>query len=102
MIPVQGYTGARVGVLGLGRSGLSAARALKEGGGVPVCWDDNDAARAKAEAEGFEMAKLTGATLKDLAVVSERLDEVQEAVQRCIMRADALERRLPAEVGGSL
>jgi UDP-N-acetylmuramoylalanine--D-glutamate ligase len=69
MIPVQGYIGARVGVLGLGRSGLSAARALKEGGAVPVCWDDNDAARAKAEAEGFETAKLTGATLKDLALL---------------------------------
>lgn len=58
MIPVQGMNGLRVAVLGLGRSGLSAARALKAGGAVPVCWDDNAAARAVAEAEGFACADL--------------------------------------------
>ncbi|AVO36718.1 UDP-N-acetylmuramoyl-L-alanine--D-glutamate ligase [Pukyongiella litopenaei] len=56
MIPVTGFDGARVGVLGLGRSGLTAARALQAGGAVPVCWDDNPAARAAAEAEGFTCA----------------------------------------------
>jgi len=58
MIPVQGLTGARVAILGLGRSGLSAARALVAGGAVPVCWDDNPAAREKAQAEGFECLDL--------------------------------------------
>ena len=53
MIPVRGLTGAPVGVLGLGRSGLSAARALAAGGAAPVCWDDNPAARERAEAEGL-------------------------------------------------
>ncbi|WP_299742205.1 UDP-N-acetylmuramoyl-L-alanine--D-glutamate ligase [uncultured Tateyamaria sp.] len=53
MIPVQGLNGARVAVLGLGRSGLVAARALKAGGATPICWDDNPDARAKAETEGF-------------------------------------------------
>lgn len=53
MIPVQGLEGARVAVLGLGRSGLSAARALRAGGAEPVCWDDNPAARGVAEGEGF-------------------------------------------------
>jgi len=58
MIPVRGFDGARVGVLGLGRSGLSAARALRAGGAVPVCWDDNPEARARAETEGFAVADL--------------------------------------------
>lgn len=58
MIPVQGYSGKRVGVLGLGRSGLASARALREGGAVPLCWDDNPAAREKASAEGFEIVEL--------------------------------------------
>ena len=53
MIPVQGYQGAKVAVLGLGRSGLATARALKAGGADPLVWDDNPEARAKAEAEGF-------------------------------------------------
>ncbi|EPX82189.1 UDP-N-acetylmuramoylalanine--D-glutamate ligase [Salipiger mucosus DSM 16094] len=45
-------------VLGLGRSGLSAARALREGGAEPLCWDDNAAARGRAEAEGFVLREL--------------------------------------------
>ena len=58
MIPVRVFAGRRVGVLGLGRSGLAAARALRAGEATPVCWDDGEAARAKAEAEGFEVAEL--------------------------------------------
>ncbi|WP_295311862.1 UDP-N-acetylmuramoyl-L-alanine--D-glutamate ligase [Roseobacter sp.] len=53
MIPVAGLAGAQVAVLGLGRSGLSAARALAAGGAEPLCWDDNADARTRAEAEGF-------------------------------------------------
>ncbi len=53
MIPVQGYEGAQVAVLGLGRSGFATARALREGGAEAICWDDNPVAREKAEAEGF-------------------------------------------------
>ena len=53
MIPVRGLSRAKVAVLGLGRSGLSAARALRAGGAQVLCWDDNAQAREKAEAEGF-------------------------------------------------
>ena len=53
MIPVRGLDGATVAVLGLGRSGLSAARALRAGGAEVLCWDDNPAAREGAEGEGF-------------------------------------------------
>ncbi|WP_299499324.1 UDP-N-acetylmuramoyl-L-alanine--D-glutamate ligase [uncultured Roseobacter sp.] len=53
MIPVRGLQGHKIAVLGLGRSGLSAARALAAGGAVPICWDDTQAARDTAEAEGF-------------------------------------------------
>ncbi|MFV0244389.1 MAG: UDP-N-acetylmuramoyl-L-alanine--D-glutamate ligase [Qingshengfaniella sp.] len=53
MIPVQGYEGRNVAVLGLGRSGLATARALRAGGAVAVVWDDSPEGRAAAEAEGF-------------------------------------------------
>lgn len=59
MIPVQGYKGAKVAVLGLGRSGLTAAKALRAGGAIPLVWDDNEEARARAEAEGFAPHDLT-------------------------------------------
>ncbi|WP_171210415.1 UDP-N-acetylmuramoyl-L-alanine--D-glutamate ligase [Ruegeria sp. HKCCA5426] len=58
MIPVKGFSGHKVAVLGLGRSGLAAARALRAGGAEPVCWDDNPAARETVEGEGFACADL--------------------------------------------
>lgn len=58
MIPVRGYDGHTVGVLGLGRSGLAAALALKAGGAHPICWDDQEAARARAQDQGLTVADL--------------------------------------------
>jgi UDP-N-acetylmuramoylalanine--D-glutamate ligase len=59
MIVVRGYEGQRVAVLGLGRTGLAAARALTAGGAVPLLWDDSPEARAKAEADGFALTDLS-------------------------------------------
>lgn len=59
MIPVKGYEGQKVAVLGLGRSGLALARALTAGDAEALLWDDAPEARAKAEAEGFELTDLS-------------------------------------------
>jgi UDP-N-acetylmuramoylalanine--D-glutamate ligase len=61
MIAVQGFVGARVGVLGLGRSGLAACAALRAGGAEVCAWDDSHEGRARAEAEGFFPVDLTRA-----------------------------------------
>ena len=53
MIPVTIFAGRDVAVLGLGVSGLAVARALRAGGARPVVWDDKQAARDAAVAEGF-------------------------------------------------
>ncbi|CAM4147700.1 UDP-N-acetylmuramoyl-L-alanine--D-glutamate ligase [Palleronia rufa] len=58
MIPVVGVEGRSVAVLGLGRSGLSAARAIRAGGGTALCWDDGEEGRARAAAEGFDLRDL--------------------------------------------
>ncbi|MEP5805491.1 MAG: UDP-N-acetylmuramoyl-L-alanine--D-glutamate ligase [Roseobacter sp.] len=68
MIPVRGVQGAQIAVLGLGRSGLSAARALDAGGVTVSCWDDNPAARAIAEEEGFTCKTFT--SLHDFEAIS--------------------------------
>ena len=68
MIPVQGFSGAQVGVLGLGRSGLSAALALKAGGAEAICWDDNSTARQRASDAGLTVQDLSKpGALTDLA-----------------------------------
>ena len=58
MIPVRGYDGIKVAVLGLGRSGLSTARALVAGGAEPLVWDDSAEAREAAGAAGFAITDL--------------------------------------------
>jgi UDP-N-acetylmuramoylalanine--D-glutamate ligase len=58
MIVTQGFAGKTVAVLGLGRSGLSAALSLRAGGAHAICWDDNADVRAKADAEGLDIVDL--------------------------------------------
>lgn len=53
MIPATGYKGAKVAVLGLGRSGLATARALQDGGATVLAWDDSPDARDLAQAKGI-------------------------------------------------
>lgn len=57
MIPALHLQGQRVAVMGLGKSGLSAARALVAGGAKVIVWDDNAPSRAEAEQEGFTVAQ---------------------------------------------
>lgn len=59
MIPVRGYGGHRVAVLGLGRSGLPSARALRAGGAEVIAWDDGQAARDAAAAAGVTLVDLS-------------------------------------------
>ncbi|HEV7229510.1 UDP-N-acetylmuramoyl-L-alanine--D-glutamate ligase [Brevundimonas sp.] len=69
MIAVPGFEGRRVAVFGLGRSGLTAARALKAGGAEPVLWDDGISSRMQAEAEGFAVEDLTTADWSQFAAL---------------------------------
>lgn len=90
MIPVQGYQGRKVAVLGLGRSGLATARALLAGRAEALLWDDSPEARARAEAEGFATVDLTRhGALDDVAllVVSPGIPHLYPAPHRVIARA---------------
>ena len=58
MIPVTEYAGRDVAVYGLGRTGLSAAKALAAGGARVHAWDDGEEARAKAEAAGVNVSDI--------------------------------------------
>ncbi len=58
MIPVSAYADKDVAVFGLGRTGISAARALIAGGARVCCWDENEATRERAAAEGVTVADI--------------------------------------------
>ena len=69
MIAVPGFEGRRVAVFGLGRSGITAARALQAGGAIPILWDDGEAGRAQAKGEGFTIEDLAAADWSDFAAL---------------------------------
>ena len=73
MIPAQGVTGKNVVVLGLGRSGLTAALALRAGGAEVRVWDDQEPARQAAEAQDLtleDFGSRANWTQIDLLIVS--------------------------------
>ena len=65
MIDVFAFNGYPVAVLGLGRSGLSAARALHESGAEVWAWDDNEASRKQAEDMGIPLVDLNTCNWND-------------------------------------
>ncbi|QMU57243.1 MAG: UDP-N-acetylmuramoyl-L-alanine--D-glutamate ligase [Boseongicola sp.] len=92
MIPVHGYEGRRVVVLGLGRSGMSAARSLKAGGAEALCWDDSEAARVRAEDEGLVVHDVTKAgSWEDVAalIVSPGIPHLYPEPNKWVARAMA-------------
>lgn len=69
MRQVTSYSGKRVAVLGLGRSGLSAATALAAGGADVHAWDDSDDRRSEAVEAGIPLSDLYAAPLDGYAAL---------------------------------
>ena len=61
--------GTTVAVMGLGKSGLSAARALAHAGATVWAWDDNAATRAGFQADGVTLVDLAQADLGQARMV---------------------------------
>ena len=59
MISASGVSGEKYAVLGLGRSGLTAAQSLVAGGADVIVWDDSESAREKAEVLGLTVIDLS-------------------------------------------
>ncbi len=59
MIPLANLKGRKVAVMGLGKSGLVAAEALRAAGAEVWAWDDKETGRAGARARGLEPVDLT-------------------------------------------
>ncbi len=69
MIPVRGFEDKTVAVFGLGRTGLTAARALIAGGAKVALWDEKAASREAAAAEGFPVVDLEAADWSQFAAL---------------------------------
>jgi UDP-N-acetylmuramoylalanine--D-glutamate ligase len=69
MIPITEFKGRDVAVFGLARTGLAAARALTAGGARVHAWDDNDVARANAEASGVPVSDINSRDWRSFAAL---------------------------------
>jgi UDP-N-acetylmuramoylalanine--D-glutamate ligase len=66
MIAVFPFEGVKTAVLGLGKSGLVAAKALMKGGALVMAWDDDAKKREAAAADGIPIVDLASADLAEV------------------------------------
>lgn len=92
MIAITQFAGRDVAVFGLARSGLAAARALKAGGARVHAWDDSDAARARAEAEGVPTSDINARDWRSFAalVLSPGVPLTHPTPHRVVLLAQAV------------
>ena len=69
MIPITEFKGRDVAIFGLARTGLAAAKALTAGGARVCAWDDNDVARANAEAAGVPVTDINSRDWRSFAAL---------------------------------
>ncbi|MBA3447155.1 MAG: UDP-N-acetylmuramoyl-L-alanine--D-glutamate ligase [Pseudaminobacter sp.] len=67
MIPARSFGGKRVALFGLGGSGIATARALIEGGGNVLAWDDNPESVSTAGTHGISTGDLRAADWRGFA-----------------------------------
>lgn len=58
MIAPDNLEGKNIVVMGLGKSGISVLKALKNSGAALIAWDDDEARRAECAKEGFRVSDL--------------------------------------------
>lgn len=92
MIPITEFSGRDVGVFGLARTGLAAARALTAGGARVHAWDDNDVTRAKAEAAGVPTSDINARDWRNFAalILSPGVPTTFPAPHRVVTLANAV------------
>lgn len=69
MIDLSGFRGQKIAVMGLGKTGLSAALSLMQSGVGVWAWDDTEASRIHAESLGILVVDLTMAPFHDLSFI---------------------------------
>lgn len=66
MIKATSFHDKTIAVFGLGRTGITTVRSLLAGGAIVRAWDDNEATREKAKAEGVPLTDLRDVDWEDI------------------------------------
>jgi UDP-N-acetylmuramoylalanine--D-glutamate ligase len=91
MIRPTSFSGRPVAVLGLGKSGIVAAKALAAAGAEVRAWDDNPATRERAHRDGIAIVELASCDWSDIAtlVISPGIAHTHPAPHPVALRARA-------------
>ena len=68
-INLSAFNGKTIAVLGLGKSGLPAANALKKFGANILAWDDDVSQRNAAKKQGLPLVDLNNIDMKEVSLM---------------------------------
>ncbi|MBI1188085.1 MAG: UDP-N-acetylmuramoyl-L-alanine--D-glutamate ligase [Alphaproteobacteria bacterium] len=69
MIPIRHYADRDIAVFGLARTGRAAGKALAAGGARVHAWDDSEATRAEAQADGVTLSDINARDWRGFAAL---------------------------------
>ena len=102
MLNLKNLRNKKVGILGLGKTGLSVVRPLKQAGAFLTCWDDDKEKRANLEVEGVSVQDLKNINLLrelDLLIVSPGIPHLYPKPHAVVRLAYELNIRVDNDIG---
>ena len=91
-----------MGILGLGKTGLSVVRALGQAGAVLTCWDDDKEKRINSEVEGINVKDLNNKNLLrelDLLIISPGIPHLYPKPHAIVRLAYKLNVKVDNDIG---
>ena len=102
MINLKNLRSKKVGILGLGKTGLSVVRAVEQAGALLTCWDDDKEKRVNLEVEGVNVKDLNNKRLLrelDLLIVSPGIAHLYPKPHAIVRSAYELNVKVDNDIG---
>ena len=102
MLNLKNLRNKKVGILGLGKTGLSVVKALEQAGALLTCWDDDKEKRANLGVKGVNVKDLKNKNLLrelDLLIVSPGIPHLYPEPHAVVSLAYELNIRVDNDIG---
>ena len=102
MLNLKNLSNKKVGILGLGKTGLSVVKALEQAGALLTCWDDDKEKRANLGVKGVTVKDLKNKNLLrelDLLIVSPGIPHLYPEPHAVVSLAYELNIRVDNDIG---
>ena len=102
MLNLENLRNKKVGILGLGKTGLSVVRAMEQAGAMVTCWDDNREKRVNLGVDGVTIKELNNKKLLrelDLLIVSPGIPHLYPKPHAVVSLAYELNIKVDNDIG---